>query len=884
MIGKTILHYKIIEQIGQGGMGVVYLAEDTRLERKVAIKFLPRLIAANPKERKRFEVEAKAAAALNHPNIATIHAIEEAEGDIFIVMEYIEGRELGDIIVGAKFVGAKHSGQPISSEQDDVAGNVGAKHSGQPIVTEHDDVAGNASPLRDHQPDHIPIDQIIHIAIQITEGLQAAHEKGIVHRDIKSSNIMIDGRGRVKIMDFGLAKVRGGMQLTKEHSTLGTAAYMSPEQARGKAVDQRTDVWSFGVVLYEMLTGELPFESEYEQALIYLILNEEPSPVTSLRPEIPFEIEQIIRKALQKEAHHRYGSMKELLDDLENFRRGIRAVPAQALITEPKPAKNSVAVIDFANISGDTAMDWLCGGIAETITVDLKKISALKVVNREKVAKALAPFAGQKIGEEHTLAIGKTLGVQWIVWGGFQKIGQALRITAHFSEVSSGEWIGSAKADGIMEDIFRLQDQIIAALTDTLNLALTPSEIDKIKTPETLDIEAYEYCARARQLFYRFGKSSFEQARELFEQAIAIDPQYALAYSGLGSVHIFRFIGQADVRDLDVGISYLQKAIEYDPDLAEPYLRLTYAYTRRQRLAEAVQTGEKAAALDPENFHAHYFLAAACWFKALQEYELTLAADAVAHLKKTIALQPQFEPARQVIAWIYMQNGRYPEAKEHWEQAAAIEESGKFEGERFVGAFTHLGNWYARNQQPEAALECFQRSLKLLEKSDHFYCDTVRVLTYYYWGALHYHRGQYDEALKLYKTGRELITKNPRALGTGYLLVKIQIWQARSFYKLGMQREAKQSLEAALALFQSRKGYDFNLIWEGNDAQIYYDFAGYYALRHQPQEALEYLRKAVSCGWADLPSLESDEGFTRFREDAEYQKIVQEIKVRMMLL
>ncbi len=881
MIGKSILHYKIVEKLGEGGMGVVYLAEDTKLERKVAIKFLPRHIAANARERQRFKIEAKAAAALNHPNIATIHAIEETEGDIFIVMEYIEGRELGDIIAGAHRDAPQHFGQPIGTEHDDVAGNVtvvGAKHSGQAIPSKQNDIVGNASPLQ------LPVDQIIPIAAQIAEGLQDAHEKGIVHRDIKSSNIMIDGRGRVKIMDFGLAKVRGGAQLTKEHTTLGTAAYMSPEQARGKAVDQRTDIWSFGVVFYEMLTGELPFKSEFEQALIYLILNEEPQPVTGLRPEIPFEIEQIIRKTLQKEAHHRYGSMRELLEDLENFRRGIRAVPAHITTPEPAAAENSVAVIDFANISGDAAFDWLCGGIAETVTVDLKKISALKVASRERVANALALFAGKKISEEHTLIIGKTLGVQWIVWGGFQKIGQALRITAHFTEVSTGEWVGSTRADGMMEDIFQLQDQIIAALMDTLNLALMPSEITKIETPETVDIEAYEYCARARQLFYRFGKSSFEQARQLFEQAIAIDPQYALAYSGLGSVHIYRFIGQADVRDLDVGISYLQKAIEYEPDLAEPYLRLTYAYTRRQRLQEAVQTGEKAAALDPENFHAHYFLAVACWFKALQEYELTLAADAVAHLKKTIALQPQYEPARQVIAWIYMQNGRYSEAKEHWEQAVVIEESGKFEGERFVGAFTHLGNWYARNQQLDAALECYQRSLKLLEKSDHLYSNTVRVLTYYHWGALHYHFGQYDEALKLYKTARELIAKNPKALGTGYLLVKIQIWQARSFYKLGMQREAKQSLEAALALFESRTGYDFNIYMEGNDANSYYEFAGYYALGNQPQKALQYLRRAVACGWADLPSLEADGGFARLREDAEYQKIVQEIKVRMQLL
>jgi serine/threonine protein kinase len=236
MVDKIILHYKILEKLGEGGMGVVYLAEDTRLERKVAIKFLPRHIAANAEDRQRFEIEAKAAAALNHPNIATIYAIEESDDEMFIVMEYIEGRELRDVITNAGVVGEKHTQQLISSEQDDVTRNV--------------------SPL--------PVDQIINIAVQIAAGLQVAHEKGIVHRDIKSANIMLTGKGQVKIMDFGLAKVAGGgAQLTKDQSTVGTAAYMSPEQARGEEVDFRSDIWSFGVVLYEMLTGRLPFGGFY---------------------------------------------------------------------------------------------------------------------------------------------------------------------------------------------------------------------------------------------------------------------------------------------------------------------------------------------------------------------------------------------------------------------------------------------------------------------------------------------------------------------------------------------------------------------------------------------------------------------------------------------
>jgi serine/threonine protein kinase len=267
MIGQTISHYKILAKLGEGGMGVVYKAEDTMLKRIVAIKFLPRQIAASDDERERFKIEAQAAAALNHPNIATIYAIEEVDGDMFIVMEFIDGKELREI---------------IKSE--------------------------------------IPNPQsAIEYAAQIASGLQAAHAKGVTHRDIKSSNIMVTESGQVKIMDFGLAKIAGGAQLTKDHSTLGTAAYMSPEQARGEPVDHRTDIWSFGVVLYEMLTGQLPFQSDHEQVLIYAITNETTEPISALRVDVPKELECIVTKALQKSLSARYQRAEEILSDLKKF-------------------------------------------------------------------------------------------------------------------------------------------------------------------------------------------------------------------------------------------------------------------------------------------------------------------------------------------------------------------------------------------------------------------------------------------------------------------------------------------------------------------------------------------------------------------------------------
>ena len=333
MIGKQILHYKILEKIGEGGMGVVYKAEDTKLERTVAIKFLPRQIAASEEERRRFKIEAKAAAALNHPNIATIYAIEEVDDEMFIVMEYIKGQEL-------------------------------------------------KSSINNNQ---LSIDNALNYASQIASGLQAAHKKGVTHRDIKSSNIMITEEDQVKIMDFGLAKIRGGGQFTKVGTTLGTAAYMSPEQTQGLETDHRTDIWAFGVVLYEMLTGKMPFPGDYEQAVIYSILNEEPEIIE----EIPANMQQILQKALAKDRNERYQNVGELLTDLESSDAGqTSSVTKPAMVgMKPTPTKklgiliggitililiaglayffnriqpiDSIAVLPFVNSNNDPDIEYL---------------------------------------------------------------------------------------------------------------------------------------------------------------------------------------------------------------------------------------------------------------------------------------------------------------------------------------------------------------------------------------------------------------------------------------------------------------------------------------------------------------------------------------------
>ncbi|MCZ6673012.1 MAG: protein kinase [Verrucomicrobia bacterium] len=397
MIGQTISHYRILEKLGEGGMGVVYKAQDTKLDRTVAIKFLPRQISASAQQRQRFTTEAKAAAALNHSNIATIYAIEQANDETFIVMEYVEGHELKEEIAQGS----------------------------------------------------LPIEKAINIATQIAEGLHAAHKKGIVHRDIKSANIMLTESGGVKIMDFGLAKVRGGAQVTKVGTTVGTAAFMSPEQARGDEIDHRTDIWSFGVVLYEMLAGRLPFKSDYEQAVIYSILNEEPESVTELRHDVPEPLVETLEKALQKTRDARYQGAKDLLADLKKG----GAKPTSESTKKEQKKIPSIAVLPFANMSADPEQEYFCDGMAEEI------INALTCLENLHVAARTSSFyfKGEKVDIRE---VGEKLNVAHVLEGSVRKAGNRLRITAQLIKIADGYLLWSESYDRELKDVFDIQEEI----------------------------------------------------------------------------------------------------------------------------------------------------------------------------------------------------------------------------------------------------------------------------------------------------------------------------------------------------------------------------------------------------------------------------------------
>ena len=411
MIGKTISHYRILEKLGQGGMGVVHKAEDTKLDRFVALKFLPPHLSQDKENKKRFIHEANTVSALNPPNIATIYEIDEADGQMFIAMEYIEGKSLQEI------VGARHALPPPDS---------------------------------------------IDYAIQIAEGLQAAHKKEIIHRDIKPANILVTDDGVVKIIDFGLAKLAGLTMLTKEGTTLGTVAYMSPEQAQGAKVDHRTDIWALGSVLYEMLTGRQPFAGDYEQAVMYSIMNEEPEPITNLRSDIPTELQHMVQKAMQKDAGERYQQVNELLAELKSNKKRLESKKGDADGEEPSP---SIAVLPFVNVSADPENEYFSDGLSEELINALTKLEGLHVVARTSAFR----FRGKEIDIRD---VGKQLNVGTVLEGSVRKSGNRLRITAQLINVADGYHLWSERYDRELVDVFAIQDEISQAIVNTLEVQL----------------------------------------------------------------------------------------------------------------------------------------------------------------------------------------------------------------------------------------------------------------------------------------------------------------------------------------------------------------------------------------------------------------------------
>jgi serine/threonine-protein kinase len=548
MIGKTISHYRITEKLGEGGMGVVYRAEDTKLEREVALKFLSPDMTRDVSAAERFVQEAKAAAALNHPNICTIYEIDEADGRTFIAMECVEGENLRVKIK---------------------AGTV-------------------------------ELNEAIDVAVQVAEGLAAAHEKGIVHRDIKPANIVVAPRGRVKIMDFGLVRMAGGAQLTRIGTTVGTVAYMSPEQARGETIDHRTDVWSLGVVLYEMLTGKRPFVGDGDQAVIYSILNDEPESVTSHVSGAPPGIAGILVKALAKDPAARYQSAGNLAADLEAMRQRLESDPTVVVAAEPE-APPSIAVLPFANMSPDPENDYFGDGLAEELANALAQLPQLRVAARTSAFQ----FRGK---DTDIREIGARLNVGTVLEGSVRKVGSRLRVTAQLISVSDGFHLWSDRYDREMEDVFVIQDEITAAIVDRLKVRLGLEPDGRIVRRHTDNLDAYSLYLKGLYYWNSLTPEGLRKSRECYEKAIEIDPDYALAHAALSMWHqSLAFWADAPPKEAFAkSRAAAERALEIDETVAMAHNCLAVIhFTHDWDWEKAEREFERSLELDPSSAFGH---------------------------------------------------------------------------------------------------------------------------------------------------------------------------------------------------------------------------------------------------------------------------------------
>ncbi|KAA3634982.1 MAG: hypothetical protein DWP97_05720 [Calditrichaeota bacterium] len=533
--GTMIAHYRIEKKIGAGGMGEVYLADDTKLNRKVALKFMPNHLAANEELRLRFTREAQAAAKLEHPNIVTIFEVSEHEQRPFIAMQYISGNTFHHYCYEEK----------------------------------------------------LSLDKIVDLMIQVADGLAKAHKSGITHRDIKSVNIIVNDEFRAKILDFGLATIQGTEELTKAGSTLGTFAYMSPEQAEGKEVDHRSDIFSFGVVMYELISGKAPFKDSNDAATLQNVLHKKPDSVQTYNSEIPYALQEIVEKCLHKQKTERFQSAQELS-------KALRAVAMQTknkkTITDESP---SIAVLPFANMSTDPENEFFADGLTEELLNVLAKIPELKVTGRT----SSFAFKGK---QEDLRGIGSKLGVSTILEGSVRKSGNRVRITAQLVKTTDGFHLWSDTYDRVIEDIFAVQDEIAAAVAEEMHVTL----LGKSKIIEPTSPESYELTLKAQQLSYSWTVSTMNEAISLYEQAIKIDSENAKAWAGLGRVYFVQCAYGFDDHETTYrnAKKAVMKALEFDNQLADAYevlgwIRLSLEY----HFDEANVAMKKALELAPND-------------------------------------------------------------------------------------------------------------------------------------------------------------------------------------------------------------------------------------------------------------------------------------------
>lgn len=637
MIGKVISHYRILEKLGEGGMGEVYKALDVKLNRPVALKFLPLYQLPSKEDVHRFQQEAKVLSSLSHPHIATIYDIDEAEGEHFIALEYLPGGTLRAKVKKLLATG-----------------------------------------------DQLSLANMLTYALQLSEALDHAHRRGIIHCDVKTDNMMLTEDGWVKLTDFGVARLLGGAELSEKRLMAGTIAYMAPEQLMGEELDQRSDLFSFGISLYELATGYLPFRGDHQAALRYSILNEDPLPIKRFRPDLPGSLEQLIVRSIEKDKAKRFQTGEDVAAALRSVKQEISEVRRGRSPGKKSPIR-SIAVLPFENMSTDPENAYFSDGMTEELINALTKIQSLRVAARTSVFS----FKGKN---EDVRTIGKHLNVSTVLEGSVRKVGNKLRVMAQLVSVEDGYHLWSEKYDSVLDDIFAIQDGISRAIVNTLKVTLGVNEETILIKRPTESLDAYQLYLKGRFYWNERTGPALKKSLEYFAQATEKDPNYALAFAGLSDCYVLLgwYSDLPPLESFSRARSAALRALERDPTLAEAHASLAaikegfdwdfdsaevefqqainlnpnYStahqwyglyLSRMGRFEEGIKELQRALEIDPFSLMINVNVGTAYYLA--RRYE-----DAIGHYRHTLEMDSSFAPAHAALGQTLRQLKKYDEA------------------------------------------------------------------------------------------------------------------------------------------------------------------------------------------------------------------------------